>query len=176
MPERPSVIRPSSSVIRHRGRKIAPRPANDSGRRARRMGVGTMNRRWLSWSKPAAVRPEDYVGDDEPRNERIVREGFAAKARRHLNRLPLAQETVALYFCLLDPKTPLWVKGTAAAALAYFILPLDAIPDILPIAGFSDDAGVLAAALTAVSAHISDEHRARAKAWIAGEGSPSATS
>src|SRR4051794_33556312 len=139
-------------------------------------GGDVMNSRWLPWPGPAKVRPEDYVGDDEARNEKFVREGFAAKARRHLNRLPLAQETVALYFCLLDPKTPVWVKGIAAAALAYFILPLDAIPDLLPIAGFSDDAGVLAAALTAVSAHISDEHRARAKAWIAGEGSPSATS
>src|SRR5437764_1114160 len=128
-------------------------------------GMGTMNGRWLPWPKPVPVRPEDYVGDDEARNERVVREGFAAKARRYLDRLPLAQETVALYFCLLDPKTPLWVKGTAAAALAYFILPFDAIPDLLPLVGFSDDAGVLAAALTAVSAHMTDEHRARAKAW-----------
>jgi uncharacterized membrane protein YkvA (DUF1232 family) len=106
------------------------------------------------------------VGDDEARNERVVRDGFLAKARRYLGQMPLAQETVAMYFCLLDPKTPLWVKGTVAAALAYFILPLDAIPDLLPIVGFSDDAGVLAAALSAVSAHITDEHRARARGWM----------
>ncbi len=83
-----------------------------------------------------------------------------------LGQMPLAQETVAMYFCLLDPKTPLWVKGTVAAALAYFILPLDAVPDLLPIVGLSDDAGVLAAALSAVSAHITDEHRARARGWM----------
>jgi uncharacterized membrane protein YkvA (DUF1232 family) len=74
-----------------------------------------------------------------------------------------------MYFCLLDPKTPVWVKGTAAAALAYFILPLDAVPDLLPIVGLSDDAGVLAAALTALSAHITDEHRTRAREWMAVE-------
>ncbi|WP_422928151.1 YkvA family protein [Singulisphaera sp. PoT] len=120
------------------------------------------------------VRPEDYVGADEQANERMVREGFVLKAKRHLNKIPLAQETVAMYFALLDPKTPLWVKGTVAAALAYFILPFDAIPDILPIVGMSDDAGVLAGALTAVSAHITSEHRERARAWMQAELGPKA--
>src|SRR4051812_27278285 len=85
--------------------------------------------------KKAPVNPEAYVGGDLVRNEEVVREGFAAKAKRCLNRLPLATETVAMYFCMLDPKTPVWVKGVAAAALAYFILPLDAVPDLLPIVG-----------------------------------------
>jgi uncharacterized membrane protein YkvA (DUF1232 family) len=133
-----------------------------------------MGSHWLSRLKREPVRPEDYVGGDEAANEKVVREGFLAKAKRHLNRLPLAQETVAMYFCLLDPRTPLWVKGTVAAALAYFILPLDAIPDLLPLAGLSDDAGVLAAAFTAISAHITDEHRARAREWMAAEIAPQA--
>src|SRR4051812_36360035 len=126
-----------------------------------------MGSRWLSRLRREPVRPEDYVGGDEATNERVVREGFLAKAKRYLNRLPLAHETVAMYFCLLDPRTPLWVKGTVAAALAYFILPLDGVPDLLPLVGFSDDAGVLAAAFTAVSSHITDEHRARAREWMA---------
>ncbi|WP_406698362.1 YkvA family protein [Singulisphaera sp. Ch08] len=130
-----------------------------------------MKNQWLTQFKKV-VRPQDYVGDDEAKNEQVVREGFLAKAKRSLNRLPLAHETVALYFCLLDPKTPLWVKGIVGAALAYFILPLDAIPDLVPLAGFSDDAGVLAAALSAVSAHITDEHRARAREWMATESIP----
>lgn len=128
-----------------------------------------MDTRWLTRLRKKAVRPEDYVGDDETKNEQVVREGFVAKAKRSLNQIPLAHETVALYYCMLDPKTPFWVKGTVAAALAYFILPMDAIPDILPMAGFSDDAGVLAAALAAVSSHITDEHRARAREWMAVE-------
>jgi uncharacterized membrane protein YkvA (DUF1232 family) len=115
------------------------------------------------------IKPEYYVGSDEPHNEEVVRERFAAKAKRYLRRLPLAHETVAMYFCLLDPKTPIWVKATAAAALAYFILPLDAIPDLLPIIGVSDDASVLAAALTAIATHITDEHRARARGWMEAE-------
>ena len=119
--------------------------------------------------KAASVNPEDYVGHDSSRNEEAARQGFVGKAKRYLNRLPLAMETVAMYFAMLDPKTPLWVKGTVAAALAYFVLPLDAIPDFLPLAGMSDDAGVLAAALTAVSAHVTEEHRARAREWMAHE-------
>jgi uncharacterized membrane protein YkvA (DUF1232 family) len=128
------------------------------------------NRLTASWNRrKAPVDPEAYVGHDATRNERVVREGFVAKAKRYLNRMPLAKETVAMYFCMLDPETPLWVKGTAAAALAYFILPLDALPDIMPVVGLSDDASVLAAALTAVSAHVTDAHRARARAWMAHE-------
>jgi uncharacterized membrane protein YkvA (DUF1232 family) len=128
-----------------------------------------MRDRVKAWWKSAAIDPEAYVGRDAARNEAAVRAGFAAKAKRTLSRLPLAHETVALYFCLLDPKTPLWVKGTAATALAYFILPFDAIPDVLPAFGLSDDASVLAAALSAVAAHVTAEHRARAREWMAHE-------
>lgn len=116
-----------------------------------------------------AIRPEDYVGTDREANERLVRSTFAAKARQFLGRLPMARQVVAMYFCMLDPKTPLWVKGTAAAALAYFILPIDAIPDLLPLIGLSDDATVLTAALTAIAAYLSDEHFRRADAWLASE-------
>lgn len=115
------------------------------------------------------IHPEDYVGRDEAANERVVREGFLAKAKRYLRHIPMAEEIVAMYFCMLDPTTPLWVKGTAAAALAYFILPLDAIPDILPVVGLSDDAAVLTAALTTISAHVTAEHRRKARTWLDSE-------
>jgi len=115
------------------------------------------------------VRPEDYVGADEARNERVVREGFVPKAKRFLRQIPMASEVVAMYFCMLDAKTPLWVKATVAAALAYFVLPVDAIPDFIPVVGMTDDVGVLTAALTAISAHITAEHRDRAREWMAHE-------
>lgn len=119
--------------------------------------------------KAASVNPEDYVGRDSARNERFVREGFVAKAKRCLNQVPLASETVAMYFCMLDARTPVWVKATAGAALAYFVLPLDAVPDILPVVGLSDDLSVLTAALTAVSAHVTADHRSSARDWMAHE-------
>ena len=119
-----------------------------------------------SWWSKAGIDPGKYVGRDEARAESRVREGFAAKAKRNFRRIPMAREMVALYFCLLDPTTPLWVKGIVAGALAYFVLPLDAIPDILPIVGLSDDASILAAAYTAVAAFVTEEHREKARAWI----------
>jgi uncharacterized membrane protein YkvA (DUF1232 family) len=117
----------------------------------------------------ARYRAEDYVGNDAAANERAVRDGFAAKARRFLRHLPMAREVVAMYFCMLDARTPFWVKATVAGALAYFVLPTDAIPDFLPVVGMGDDMGILAATFTAVSSHINDDHRARATSWIQDE-------
>jgi uncharacterized membrane protein YkvA (DUF1232 family) len=128
-----------------------------------------MSDRIKGWLSRARINPEDYVGGDAGRNEEVVREGFVAKAKRFLCRLPMATETVAMYYCMLDARTPLWVKATVAAALAYFILPADAIPDFLPVVGLGDDASVLTAALTAVSAHVKDDHRAQARTWMAHE-------
>ncbi len=127
------------------------------------MRLSTAAKSW--WSK-AGIDPGVYVGRDEATAEEAVRTGFAAAAKRHLRKFPLARETVALYFCLIDPTTPAWVKAIVAAALAYFVLPLDAIPDFLPIVGLGDDASILAAAYAAVSAHITPEHRDKAHAWI----------
>lgn len=112
------------------------------------------------------IDPQDFVGSDSRQNERLVREGFLDKAKRYLRYLPMAEEVVAAYFCMLDSKTPLWVKATVAAALAYFILPIDAIPDLLPIVGLNDDAAVITAALTAISAYITEDHHQKARDWL----------
>ncbi|GIW85983.1 MAG: hypothetical protein KatS3mg108_0307 [Isosphaeraceae bacterium] len=116
-----------------------------------------------------SIRPEDWVGTDSARHQRLVRDQFAATARRYLRHIPIAEDVVALYFCLLDPRTPLWAKGVAAAALAYFILPTDALPDLLPLIGLSDDVAILSAALTTLSTQITPEHRARAQAFLRDE-------
>lgn len=125
-----------------------------------------MKNRLTSLWKNTDVAPEDFVGHDASLNEARAKAGFVAKAKRYLDRLPMARDVVAMYFCMLDPATPVWVKGTVAAALAYFVLPFDAIPDVLPIVGLSDDASVLAAAFAAVSAHVTVDHRHRAAAWL----------
>ena len=54
-----------------------------------------------------------------------------------------------------------------AGALAYFILPTDAIPDVLPVLGLTDDAAVLAATIKLVANHIRPEHRAVAREKLA---------
>ncbi len=62
-----------------------------------------------------------------------------------------------LYYAAQQPNTPKWAKSVIYGALAYFVLPLDAIPDLTPLVGFTDDLGALAAALTMVTLYIDDE-------------------
>jgi uncharacterized membrane protein YkvA (DUF1232 family) len=52
-------------------------------------------------------------------------------------------------------------------ALAYFVLPFDFVPDMLPVIGFTDDAAVLATAIRVVAAHIMPEHRDAARRALA---------
>ena len=59
------------------------------------------------------------------------------------------------------------MKAALIGALAYFVLPFDVIPDMLPVLGFADDAAVLATALRLVASHLRPEHREAARAALA---------
>ena len=76
---------------------------------------------------------------------------------------------LAAYYCAFDRDTPLPVKATLVAAIAYFVLPVDAIPDALLVLGFTDDAVVLATAIKLVTSHILPVHRDAARAKLANE-------
>lgn len=71
-----------------------------------------------------------------------------------------------LYYALSSPKTPKWAKTVIISALAYFICPIDLIPDTIPIVGFTDDLAALAAALKAVDTCITSDVKANAKAKL----------
>jgi uncharacterized membrane protein YkvA (DUF1232 family) len=96
-------------------------------------------------------------------DEATVVNGFWTKLVRNLTHLPFADEVVAAYYCAFDPATPLKVKGMLVAALAYFILPLDVVPDILLGIGFTDDFVVLMTTFTMIRGHLNDTHRAKAR-------------
>jgi uncharacterized membrane protein YkvA (DUF1232 family) len=110
------------------------------------------------------LEPDGDVHQDK--RQRNVRKNFWIKVRRAANKIPMMDEVVAAYFCAMDPATPTRVKGILLAALAYFILPLDLVPDFLAFVGFSDDIAVLSVAISAVSANITDAHREAAKAAL----------
>jgi uncharacterized membrane protein YkvA (DUF1232 family) len=99
-------------------------------------------------------------------DEATVRRGFWRKLRRVAARLPFAEDLVSAYYCAFDKQTPLKVKAALFAALAYFVLPVDFMPDVMPVLGFTDDAAVLATALRMVAAYIRPEHRAAARAAV----------
>ena len=102
-------------------------------------------------------------GDDDG----ALRRSFWRKLRRVVAQIPFAEDLLAAYYCAFDRDTPLPVKATLVGALAYFILPVDAIPDVLPVIGFTDDAAVLAAAIKLVASHIRPLHRDAARDALA---------
>jgi uncharacterized membrane protein YkvA (DUF1232 family) len=101
------------------------------------------------------------------RDEAGLRRDFWAKLKAVGRRVPFAEDLLAAYFCTVDPATPNRVRLVLLAAIAYFVMPVDAIPDILPILGFTDDAAVIAAALAQVAGNINESHRERAREALA---------
>ena len=100
-------------------------------------------------------------------NEKKVASGFWKTLAKAAGRVPFVEDLVAAYYCAFDPKTPNRVRAILLAALAYFVLPMDAIPDFLAIFGFSDDVAVLGAVLAALRGHIREEHRDLARGKLA---------
>jgi uncharacterized membrane protein YkvA (DUF1232 family) len=111
--------------------------------------------------------PEILGPEDEARRSERVRRKFWATFRRAAGYIPFSEDLVAAYYCALDPKTPHRVRAMLLGALAYFILPFDAVPDLLAAVGFSDDITVLVATIALVGAHITDAHRAKARQTLA---------
>src|SRR3977135_915043 len=100
------------------------------------------------------------------REKAYVRRGFWAKARRVAAARPFAEDLDGAFFCAFDRETPRHVQAALIGALAYFVLPFDIIPDMMPLLGFTDDAAWLAQALRMVATHIRPEHRAAAREAI----------
>lgn len=96
--------------------------------------------------------------DTQDRREKSVRAKFWPKMKRVMRQIPFARDVVAAYYCAIDPDTPARAKGILFAALGYFILPIDIIPDMLVVVGFTDDIAVLTAALAMIRTHIKMEH------------------
>src|SRR5205807_8575255 len=95
-----------------------------------------------------------------------VRRRFWVKFKQVVARLPFAEDLLAAYYCAFDKETPRHVQAALLGAIAYFILPFDFLPDVMPVLGFTDDAAVLATAIRMVAGHITPEHREAARAKL----------
>jgi len=96
-------------------------------------------------------------------NEKRVSRGLWKKLARVAGKIPFAEDAAAAYFCAVDTETPIHVRGALLAALVYFIIPIDMIPDFLAGLGYTDDASVLAMALALVSGYVKPGHRDAAR-------------
>ena len=85
-------------------------------------------------------------------NEMRVARGFWPKIRRTAARIPFADQALAAWYAARDPETPLPAKGMIFAGLAYFVMPIDAIPDVFAGIGYTDDAAVIAAIIATLVA------------------------
>ena len=108
--------------------------------------------------------------EDQAKRSDNVRRKFWATFRRAARYIPFADDLVAAYFCALDPATPHRVRAVLLGALAYFIMPFDAIPDFLAGIGYTDDITVLLAAIALVGSHITAAHREAARRALSEEG------
>lgn len=99
---------------------------------------------------------------EQERKEHKVRRRFWPTFRRAARQIPFSRDLVAAYYCAVDPATPTRTRGILLAALGYFVLPLDFVPDMLAVIGFSDDIAVLTAAFAAISGQIKERHYQKA--------------
>lgn len=114
------------------------------------------------------LEPDHRAGNDTGgADETSVRAGFWRTFAKAAGQVPFAEDLVASYYCALDPETPGKARAVLLGALAYFIMPMDAIPDILALVGFSDDIAVLTLAIATVRANLTEAHRLAARKSLA---------
>ena len=116
----------------------------------------------MTSEQTVGFEPAERLAKDRDR----VRKQFWVKLKRLAAKLPFAEDLLAAYYCAFDRQTPRHVQAMLLGAIAYFILPFDFIPDMLPVLGFTDDAAVLAAAIKTVASHITPDHRDAARAAL----------
>src|SRR5262245_47305125 len=117
-----------------------------------------------------AARTSSRQNSNAAGDETDVRQKFWRTAKRAARQMPFMEELVAAYYCALVKQTPLRAKAILLAALGYFVLPADTIPDVVLGLGFTDDVAVLTAAITAVRAHMTPAHRLAARQALTEQG------
>lgn len=113
----------------------------------------------MRFARAATMRDEERFKRDEAT---VIRD-FWGKFTRLAAHIPFAEDLLTAYYCAFDRGTPSHVRFALIAALAYFISPLDFLPDFLPLIGLTDDAAVLAGAVKLVWGNIKPEHREAAR-------------
>ncbi|WP_416186613.1 YkvA family protein [Fulvimarina sp. 2208YS6-2-32] len=108
------------------------------------------------------------TADEQEDKEKTVRASFFDKVRQNLKRIPFMEDVVASYYCATDSRTPIASRAILFSALAYFIMPIDVIPDMFLFLGMTDDIAILLAAFKAVQGNIRPEHYDRARETLDG--------
>lgn len=90
----------------------------------------------------------DFGGVRETEEKiRFVDDNLWTKVQTSGKKISFAKDVLALYRYMKDPLIGWGRKAVVVSALIYFITPIDAIPDFVPVFGYLDDLGVLSALL-----------------------------
>ena len=104
----------------------------------------------------------EYAYEAEVVESSVIDEGLLRKVLIRAGRT-IAQPALEAFEMVVDPSTPPQARLTMLAALTYLIMPLDLVPDLIPIAGFSDDLVALTAVISLWNNHITPEIRTKAR-------------
>ncbi len=77
--------------------------------------------------------------------------------------LKTVYSALLLFYAYKRKDTPVWAKNIVLGVLGYFLSPIDWMPDLTPIIGFTDDIGVLSFGLVAIAAYVNEEVRKQAR-------------
>ena len=109
-----------------------------------------------------AYKPNGNTVDAEVIDSSVIDEGLFRKVLLRAGR-SVARPALEAMEMILDKSTPPQARLTMLAALTYLIMPLDFVPDFIPVAGFSDDLVALTAVISLWSNHITPSIRERAR-------------
>lgn len=92
-------------------------------------------------------------------------QGFWAKLQKHAKKLGVktVYTVLLLFYAFKRKDTPRWAKNIVLGTLGYLIAPIDLIPDLSPLIGFTDDIGLLSFGLVGIAAYVNKEVRGQAR-------------
>ena len=108
------------------------------------------------------TKSNEYTYEAEVVDSSVIDEGLLQKVLMRAGRT-IAQPALEAFEMLIDASTPTQVRMTMLAALTYLIMPMDLVPDLVPVAGFSDDLVALTAVVGLWSTHMTPQLRDRAR-------------
>lgn len=118
----------------------------------------------VTFDPDAVIAPDRALVPSVMRlNEQRVEKGFWPKIVRVAARIPFAKDALSVWYCARDDETPIAAKGMMLAALAYFVLPIDVIPDFIAGLGYTDDAAVFTALLAVLGRSLKPKHKEAAR-------------
>lgn len=124
---------------------------------------------YVERAKTEIARAEAMSEEEFDAAKEKIERDFLRKLVRNLSRLnrDVAHRLLSAYYALRDPDVPWQAKAGFAGVILYFLNPFDIVPDLAPVLGFVDDAGVVAGAWMALGDHVTEAHRQAATDYLA---------